>query len=803
MRLTLRIDFWRFGMKREFVVALGLCATILGGCGSSSGAVITSPTGGSGTGLSASEFLNLPITEAAVALRGQSVGQNRYLVYTAADDLLPGDDNGHSDIYLVDLRTRETTLLTRATDGSASNGDSGEARISHDGRFVSFRSSATNLVAGDENGVDDVFVKDIHLGKTELVSLSDDRSQGSADSFSPSVSDGGRFVVFASDSDNLSPGDGNGTSDIFLRDTENGTTVRLTQGADGPSRHPRISADGSTVCFETEANTLAGLSLPGSRQIVSMPVANPQLAVLESEGSNGAADSDCFYPEISGDGKVVAFFTQASNLSNDTNQLFDIYIKNRDAAPVRLSAPGVEPDGHAGFPTLSYDGSSVAFVSNASNLGGGTNGLVHTFASSNNDIQLVSQSSEGETGDDHSDLGVISGDGEFVVFRSQANNLSSTDLETEHNVFARHLSEASTSPYPTACKSTAEWKGLAAPVVSPAFDDPNAIALGDLEGLGQLDVATVHPNEDKISILLRGFNETLLKAVEFTTQLDPIEATFVDVTGDGKLEFATANSGSNSLSIFIDETISKNGRRLDLSSGGINVRGFVFSDVDCDGNQDLIVANKASQNVSVALNRGNADFRQPALLTTNGEPVSVDAGDLNGDGLPEVVATLGDKNSIVVFVNNGSGQFPNSTTLPTGKNPKKVRVHDVDNDGKNDLVVSNVDEGFTTFYYNDGSGNFGNPVNVSSFTGIRDFELGDLNGDGVADLAAVFTVADKVTLVLSTGSRRYGQIQSFDTQAGPQFLALGDMNNDGNLDVVVSSPTDNSVSILLNQGCGD
>lgn len=791
-------------MKREFVLALGLCATILGGCGSSGGAVITSPSGVGGTGLSAAEFLNLPTTEAAVALRGQSVGQNRYLVYTAADDLLPGDDNGHSDIYLVDLRTRSTTLLTRALDGSASNGDSGEARISHDGRFVSFRSSATNLVAGDGNGVDDVFVKDLHLDKTEIVSLSSDGNQGNAGSYSPSVSDGGRFVVFASEADNLSPGDGNAMSDVFLRDTESGTTVRLTEGAEGPSGHPRISADGSMVCFETEANQLAGLSLPGSRQIVSMPIANPQLAVLESEGSNGPADSDCFYPEISGDGKVVAFFTQASNLSDDTNQLFDIYIKNRDAVPTRLSSPGVEPNGHTGFPTLSYDGSSVAFVSNATNLvGGGTNGLLHTFASSNNAIQLVSQSSEGETGDDNSDLGVISGDGEFVVFRTQANNLGSADLKTEHNVFARHLSEASTSPYPTACKSTAEWKGLAAPVVSPAFDDPNAIALGDLEGLGQLDVATVHPAENMISLLLRGFNETLLKAVEFTTQPDPIEAAFVDVTGNGKLEFATANSGSNSVSIFIDETISKNGRRLDLSSGGINVQGFVFSDVDCDGNQDLIVANKASQTVSVAFNSGNAEFGQPALLATNGEPVSVDAGDLNGDGLPEVVATLGDKNSIVVFINNGSGQFPNSTTLPTGKSPKKVRVYDVDNDGKKDLVVSNIDESFTTFYYNDGSGNFGNPARVSSFTGIRDFGIGDLNGDGVADLAAVFTAADKVTLVLSTGPRRYGQLQSFDTQTGPQFLALGDMNNDGNLDVVVSSPTDNSVSILLNRGCGN
>jgi uncharacterized repeat protein (TIGR01451 family) len=141
-------------------------------------------------------------------------------------------------------------------------------RISSDGRYVAFLSTAENLVAGDDNGETDVFVHDRNTGTTERVNLSSNNGQTNGPSYGfPSISADGRFVVFTSTADNLVSDDTNGVEDVFLRDRITSETIRLSEcpcdneQGNNISRGPAISADGNFVAFESAAsNLLIGLA---------------------------------------------------------------------------------------------------------------------------------------------------------------------------------------------------------------------------------------------------------------------------------------------------------------------------------------------------------------------------------------------------------------------------------------------------------------------------------------------------------------------------------------------------------------
>jgi Tol biopolymer transport system component len=131
--------------------------------------------------------------------------------------LVEGDTNGEFDIFVHDRISGETTRVSVASDGRQGNADYGAPAISADGRYVTFSSNASNLVEGDTNGWSDVFVHDRMTGKTTLVSVSSDETQGNTDSNYSFISADGRYVVFLSGADLLVKGDTNGVLDIFVR----------------------------------------------------------------------------------------------------------------------------------------------------------------------------------------------------------------------------------------------------------------------------------------------------------------------------------------------------------------------------------------------------------------------------------------------------------------------------------------------------------------------------------------------------------------------------------------------------------
>jgi Tol biopolymer transport system component len=187
----------------------------------------------------------------------------RYVAFSSlASNLVPGDTNGKQDIFVHDRLTGQTTRVSVASDGTQGNGDSDFASISADGRYVAFSSLASNLVAGDTNGTWDVFVHDRLTGQTTRVSVASDGTQGNEDSIGVEISADGRYVAFTSLASNLVAGDTNGTWDVFVHDRLTGQTTRVSVASDGTEGNGHslyglsISADGRYVAFASVASNL-------------------------------------------------------------------------------------------------------------------------------------------------------------------------------------------------------------------------------------------------------------------------------------------------------------------------------------------------------------------------------------------------------------------------------------------------------------------------------------------------------------------------------------------------------------------
>jgi Tol biopolymer transport system component len=181
--------------------------------------------------------------------------------HSVASNLVPGD-GGMVDIFVRDRQLGQTIRVTGDSLGGDPDGNSYGANISADGRHIAFWSRATDLVAGDSNGLEDVYVHDLDSSTTSRVSLRSDGSEiTDLPSWSSSLSQHGRFVVYFADSDQLLDEDANGVADIFALDRATGWLHLLNRSASGDqgnnwSSDPKVTPDGQFVLFESFASNL-------------------------------------------------------------------------------------------------------------------------------------------------------------------------------------------------------------------------------------------------------------------------------------------------------------------------------------------------------------------------------------------------------------------------------------------------------------------------------------------------------------------------------------------------------------------
>lgn len=359
----------------------------------------------------------------------------RFAAFNTSSALLANDNNGVADIYVKDFVSGQLIRASVGADGTEANGASSQPSLSADGRHLVFTSLASNLVAGDTNGVSDVFYKDLQTGAIRMVSSAGSEEPGNGASRSGDISADGRYATFVSAATNLFPlGPGAGASQVYRKDLQYGV-VKLVSNSetgltgDGMSFSPDISEDGNIIAFSSFSTNLSDTRTDGTtpfpylkgmvsdtiydgwavstRAPVLLPIQSPMIshdaqqvtvtisgvvyfldftlkaASNISAGAHGEYISYANNRALSSDGARVLYSAAGDDkVGADDTPFIQLYLRDtHDGTLMRLStsADGYAANANIGNATLSGDGKTVMFVSTASNLGGANPGEAQLF----------------------------------------------------------------------------------------------------------------------------------------------------------------------------------------------------------------------------------------------------------------------------------------------------------------------------------------------------------------------------------------------------------------------------------------
>ncbi len=343
-------------------------------------------------------------------------------------------------LNLTDLAAN-LRLVSISTGGTQSNGMSWWSAVSADGRYIAFSSEASNLVAGDTNQLQDIFLRDQLTSQTSRVSISSGGDQAYLESGFPDISADGRYIVFHSAASNLVPDDLNGSIDIFLYDQLSGQTSLISKSSAGAhgnsdSRYPSISSNGRYVVFQSTATNLVEADNNGVEDVflVDLQTSETVCVSVSSGGAQGNQWSD--QASISPEGNYVAFRSYASNLvpvdSNDfcdtdqdgdfTDNCPDIFLHSLltgETVIISVTSGGVQGNNWSGWPVVSSNGNFIAFKSWAEDLvPGDINAWSDIFLRNvrSGETTRISISTAGLEGNCYSDFPAISADGRYITY---------------------------------------------------------------------------------------------------------------------------------------------------------------------------------------------------------------------------------------------------------------------------------------------------------------------------------------------------------------------------------------------------
>jgi Tol biopolymer transport system component len=411
---------------------------------------------------------NGPSTSSTLSLSADG----RYVTFSSlANNLVANDTNNCRDIFVCDLLGGSNVLVSVGSDGvTCANGSSSDPVISPDGRYVLFCSAATNLVAGDTNKASDVFVRDLQAGTTTLVSVNSSGTRpGNLPSTPISISLGAQYVLFASSAQNLTPAPGQfgDNPNLFVRHMTAAHTYALSP--DGFCDFGTMTPDGRFVAFldgqppvlyvwdsqsatRIYTNTTSSIGpyamSPDGNQIVFFSgttlwavnrAAHTQLAIVS--GINSGAS-----PRFSADGRFLAYGGQQTGAI----QIFLYDFQTGNNRLISQNASGTAGNGNSDLPSFGIGDRFIAYRSKATNLlPGATNGLPNVFLY---DLQagvttLISTSrSDGSAASDLCISPVFSGDGRTLIFESRASELTPQDFNQDSDVFAFYILSAAILP---------------------------------------------------------------------------------------------------------------------------------------------------------------------------------------------------------------------------------------------------------------------------------------------------------------------------------------------------------------------
>jgi hypothetical protein len=544
------------------------------------------------------------------AERAACTADGRYVAFCSpATNLISGDTNGVVDVFVKDTQAKLVRLASTDSDGQLANADCDQPALSADGRFLAFRSTATNLVADDTLSYSDIFLKNLVTGVTTRVSTTSTGAQAYDHSDSPVLSADGRYVVFCSSAANLVAIDGSVGAGIFRKDTTSGAVSRVSVnstgvGADMPCSAPTVSSDGRYVVFQSEASNLVADDTNGHADVFLKDMTSGAIERVSTSSTGGEAHGDSEYGSLSADGRYVVFSSVASDLvTSDANGLEDVFLKDRTGGAVKIvstnAAGSVQGNADADTPTITGDGTCVLFCSAADNLvSGDTNGRCDVFCRnlSTGSLTLISQLGTAQA-DADSERAWASSDGRYVVFVSAAGNLAAGDSNGADDVF---------------------WMDTQAGTLS-LVSTRNVYVPGPFTAGGASDSALSISGDGRYV----AFRSTAANLVEGDTNraadvfVRDLQTGAVRLVSTG-LADAPANGESE------DPAISRDGRFVVFRSAASNL-----VEQDTNGQADIFVKNL----VDGSLVRANTNTSgQQAVSVANYHPGDSDGPAISGDG---------------------------------------------------------------------------------------------------------------------------------------------------------------------------
>lgn len=339
---------------------------------------------------------------------------------------------------------------------------------------------------------------------------------------------------------------------------------------------------------------------------------------------------------------------------------------------------------------------------------------------------------------------------------------------------------------------------LFAPVVSyPTGGQTESVALSDLDGDGDLDMAAANRSTDDLSVLMNNGDGSFAPEVRYAgVGNGPHWVGAGDLDGDGDADLAVARVNSPyGLRVMLNNGAGTFALAGIYATSGQPLTGAI-GDFDADGDLDVIVGNNTGDTISVLRNNGDATFAPHLQYPVGDGLVGLGAGDLDGDGDLDVAVANRHDDDVSVLLNNGNGTFAPQVRYPAGDTPRGVAIADLDGDGDADLATSNGDSDVSVLM-NNGNGTFAPQVRYPVNGISRPVAAVDLDADGDLDLVTGSGATQTVSLLINDGDGTFAPYVTFGAVDSVTSLAVGDLDGDGDPDLAASSFF-GSVQVLLN-----
>ncbi len=744
----------------------------------------------------------------------------RFVIYeSTATNLVPGDTNGEQDIFVYDVLLDTTTRVSVHTNGAESDAFSQMADISDDGRYAVFATTATTLTDDTVTASTyNIFLHDLQTGETRLISRNSNGEGGNGDSLRPSISGDGMFVVFDSLADDLVASDTNTARDVFLYDVANDTLTLISKSAgnvqsSNDSSEAVISGDGMTIAFASGSGSLAGTFANGTHIYVYDRQGNTLEIVDRASGFNGTlGDSLAALPSISYDGSRVGFLSHATNLvTGDTNNVRDFFVRDRNSHTTfraTIGDDGRQVQSHINNAKLNDSGEVVGFLSNTNQLdfaGQDNNNRTDLFFRflEDEETDLVNRQPDFSLSNGAPYAFAMTGFGEGGFFSTDATDLIDNDTNSAPDLFLLNLTGAYVVEFLTPGE-TLTHQNFAN--ILPPGDSPLDLVTSNTDSPTHIAYTHNHGNGTFGAVdLVNEANATII--------LGPLA--HGDFDGDGDQDVIAGNLNGSGIHLYRNDAGALSGGismltgNAPVAAGGNKPVDIAVGDFNGDGLDDAAVLNQNDGSVSIFLGRGvdtGAFFLgADSTFDVGAGPSSIFVGDYDGDDLLDLGVLNADDFTLSLFTGDGAAGFSFDQYLDTGEGARDGFFIDLDGDTFLDIIYLNQTDQLFTWHYGDGNGGFGLPNSAVHGLDMTRMTVGDVNGDDLPDVVTTLQNTNQVAVFIANGGGDFNSPALYGAGTKPTAVQIGDLNGDHLPDIAVTNrnvPDPDGVSILFNQGGG-